>query len=94
MPIETFGQTKIIFGNGDIRVSRGYVKENNSIGVIGFSNGEPVEIGTEKQELIYPGDCPIIFEFHKTESIDAVIKQLESVKNYMIENMDTKPVNN
>lgn len=76
--------TKVIveFNGGDIATAIG---SKNGIGYVGFHNLEkPQEIGTDVKESDYI--FPVQLMFHKTESIDVVIKQLKAVKKKMQKN--------
>lgn len=82
-------QTELAFGEGDICIAGGYVKDNmlNKVGLVTFINQEPREIGVEgitKGGTVHLlGEFPIIMTFTKSESIDVLIEQLLQAKSEM-----------
>lgn len=70
------------FGTGDICITpmQGENREHR----LGFINQAPREIGTVgdylKGDVVDCNDFPILFEFAKPESIDALIRALQEVK--------------
>lgn len=79
-------KTVITFGTGDIGMNCGF--NNKDTKCLVFYQAEPGEIGRtfdtkfEKTEEFYKE--PLVFEFLKDESIDAVIRQLEELKEMRI----------
>lgn len=78
-------QIIIQFGNGDINIIPGILKEEE-IGIIALRNQKPREIGLNNGdtppkniELI-----PIILQFDKVESIDILIHALKETKEMML----------
>lgn len=82
-------QIELAFGKGDICIAGGYIRDEmlNKIGLVTFINQDAREIGVEGitkggvSHLV--GEFPIIMTFTKTESIDAVISQLQQAKEEM-----------
>ncbi|WP_332647034.1 hypothetical protein [Lysinibacillus sp. 54212] len=76
---------QVVFGTGDISAQVGCLSDRSS-GAIQFTEIEPRPIGEEffgdknKMEI---DDAPVTFIFNKVESIDAVIKQLQRLKDLM-----------
>lgn len=91
MPIYNVGDEKnkeLVFGTGDIKVSSGWLNDDNSVGVLTLSQQHPEAVGTETKydpyEVTHLGGVPVRMVFNKVESIDVVIKHLEKVKRFMI----------
>src|SRR5690625_3436365 len=77
--------TQIVFGTGDISVRIG-VKNDGSSGAAEFIETEPRQIGKEytvdkKNSIV--GDAPVTLIFDKIESLDAVIYQLQKLRDIM-----------
>jgi hypothetical protein len=94
MPIYSVGNDgnkEIVFGTGDIKVSSGWSNDDNSIGVLTLNQQYPEPVGTETlhnpHEMVNYGVVPVRMVFHKVESVDVVIKHLEKVKKFMINNL-------
>lgn len=90
MPIYSVGNEgnkEIYFGIGDIKISSGWSKDDESIGVLVLRQQEPRKIGEyiehEPNEEVNAGESPVRMIFDKTESIDVLIERLEKVKEYM-----------
>jgi hypothetical protein len=89
MPIKNVGDgnKEIAFGTGDINVGAGVREYDQSIGVLTFRDQNPQPIGTFTQhdipENVNTFDIPVTMVFHKKESIDVLIRNLERVKDYM-----------
>lgn len=86
---------KAEFGNGDIHMFTS-INEDEYIGYVYLENCDPNEIGqfsdeeTLKQyhkEIIDEQVIPCVMSFTKTESIDALIAQLITTKEYMLKNL-------
>lgn len=73
-------KTYVEFNGGDIGVGYG-VKDG--VGTLAFQDIEIQEIGTKVENSDYL--FPVIFKFHKAESIDVIIKALENIKQKMKE---------
>lgn len=90
MPIYSVGNEgnkELYFGTGDIKISSGWSKDNNSIGVLVLRQHEPRPIGEyihHPNEEVDAGEAPVRMIFDKTESIDVLIERLEQVKKYML----------
>lgn len=84
-------QFNLEFGTGDIGINGGVCidKDNNKIGLVGFSNQSPREIGAvgdiKAGQPYKIEDFPVIMSFTKKESIDVVIAALIDSKNAMEE---------
>lgn len=90
MPIYSVGNEgnkELYFGTGDIKISSGWSKDDNSIGVLVLRQQEQKPIGEyvyqEPHEEVNQGEAPVRMIFDKVESIDVLIERLEQVKNYM-----------
>ena len=89
MPIYSVGNEgnkEIHFGTGDIKVSSGWSKNDNSIGVLVLRQQEPQPIGGyvyNREEEVNEGEAPVRMIFNKLESVDVLIERLEIVKKYM-----------
>lgn len=89
MPIYSVGNDgnkEIYFGSGDIKISSGFQKGNQEIGVLVLRQQEPRPIGDyvyEPNEEVDAGEAPVRMVFDKLESIDVMIERLEQVKKYM-----------
>jgi hypothetical protein len=91
MPIYSVGNDKnkeIHFGTGDIKISSGWVKDDESIGVLVLrQHQEPKVIGHLEEHLpheeVEEGQAPVRMTFTKVESVDVLIERLEKVKEYM-----------
>lgn len=91
MPIYSVGDNQnkeAVFGSGDIKVSCGYRKHKENVGILVLRNQEPQAIGIwvehEKPEEINTTEAPITLAFNKVESIDVLIRNLEKVKQHML----------
>lgn len=78
---------KVVFGTGDISVWIGCLEDRSS-GVAQFIEIEPRRIGekfsTDKKEMGID-EAPVTFIFNKIESLDAVIYQLQKLRDIMSE---------
>ncbi|MFF5993484.1 hypothetical protein AAGS61_01865 [Lysinibacillus sp. KU-BSD001] len=85
MPIINNNEVQVIFGTGDISVGIG-CKSDKSSSIVQFTEIEPRPIGEEfafdknKMEI---DDAPVTFIFNKIESLDAVIYQLQRLRDLM-----------
>lgn len=79
MPIKTEENVQVIFGPGDILVRIGG-KKGYTPGVIQFIETEGVEIDDTVMKI---SDAPVSLIFHKTESLDKVISQLQKLRDIM-----------
>lgn len=87
MPIKTEGNIQVVFGTGDIQVKIGG-KKGCIPGVVQFIENEELPIGAHvytDETVMKITDAPISLVFHRTESLDAVIYQLEKLRNIMNE---------
>lgn len=76
-------RTIINFEGGNIGVAGSH---KGKIGLVKFEELEkPQEIGTPVENKNKYGYYPVVMAFHKPESIDVVIKILNTVKEKMIE---------
>lgn len=78
---------QVIFGTGDISAEVG-CKSDRSSGVVQFTEIEPRKIGekfTSDKKGINIDDAPVTLIFNKIESLDAVIYQLEKLRDIMSE---------
>ena len=80
---------EMVFGTGDIGVNSGvYMESDNKIGAIIFYNQEPRPIGSPGDistgKSLTPTTVPVVMKFHKTESIDVLIRALTEAKNMMV----------
>lgn len=78
-------QTIIQFGNGDINIIPGILKEEE-IGIIALRNQTPRKIGLNNGDIPPNNtiEIPIILQFNKTESIDVLIHALKETKEMML----------
>lgn len=78
-------KVQVIFGKGDISVQIGCLKDRSS-GVVRFTEIEPMPIGEEitidKKNMKF-GEAPVTFIFNKIESLDAVIYQMQKLRDAM-----------
>ena len=85
MPIKIRENTQVTFGTGDILVTIG-CHEDGSTAVAQFRQskerpiGEPVETN---ETMIKVNEAPVSFIFNKLESLDAVIFQLQKLRDIM-----------
>lgn len=76
---------QVVFGTGDISALIGCLNDRSS-GVVQFTEIEPRPIGEKfKTDLKGMGinDAPVTFIFNKIESLDAVIYQLQKLRDIM-----------
>lgn len=81
---------QVVFGTGDISVRIG-AKDDGSSGAVEFVEIEPREIGKEHiidKKNMKIGEAPVTLIFNKTESLDAVIYQLQKLRGLMDEGSD------
>jgi len=89
MPIYNVGNEnnkEAVFGTGDIKISSGWDKEDQSIGVLVLRQQEENPIGSyieHPEEEVDVGEAPVRMIFHKKESVDVLIERLNKVKEYM-----------
>lgn len=76
---------QVIFGTGDIAAEIGCLSDR-SFGVVQFIEIEPRRIGerftTDKKKMEI-GGAPVTLVFNKIESLDAVIYQLQKLRDIM-----------
>lgn len=76
---------QVIFGTGDISAQIG-CRSDKSSGVVQFNEIEPRQIGekftTDKKNMEIDG-APVTLIFNKIESLDAVIYQLQKLREVM-----------
>ena len=83
-------QIELEFGKGDICITGGYYlgKNKERIGIVTFIDQQSREIGSvgmiKGGQEYKVGDFPIVMTFTKSESIDALIGQLEQAKREML----------
>ncbi len=91
MPIVKIEEsTEIVFGTGDIEVMPGLLEDDGSIGALCLlPKAIATPIGThtdyEPYKKVEIEEKQVRLVFHKTESIDVLIKSLQEVKQYMID---------
>ncbi|KOP78675.1 hypothetical protein AMS59_12740 [Lysinibacillus sp. FJAT-14745] len=76
---------QVVFGTGDILARIG-CKSDRASGVIQFIENEPMPIGQfvePNDDIMEIDEAPVTFIFNKIESIDAVIFQLQKLKDIM-----------
>lgn len=76
---------QVVFGTGDISALVGCQSDRSS-GVVQFAEIEPRPIGEEfsaDRDKMAIDDAPVTFVFNKIESLDAVIKQLQRLRDIM-----------
>lgn len=76
---------QVVFGTGDISARIAYSKDFSS-GVMEFIQAEPRPIGKEYpigERKMNIGSAPVTLVFDKIESLDAVIHQLQKLKDIM-----------
>ncbi|MGE7951959.1 hypothetical protein [Lysinibacillus xylanilyticus] len=76
---------QVVFGTGDILARIG-CKSDSASGVIQFIENEPMPIGQSVEpsdDMMEIDDAPVTFIFNKIESLDAVISQLQKLKDIM-----------
>lgn len=76
---------QVTFGTGDISARIAYSKDLSS-GVMEFIQTEPRTIGSESpigKKKMSVGSAPVTLVFNKVESLDAVIYQLQKLKDIM-----------
>lgn len=76
---------KLIFGTGDISALVG-CRSDRSSGIVQFAEIEPRPIGEElaaDKDKMEIEDAPVTFIFNKIESLDAVIFQLQRLRDIM-----------
>lgn len=76
---------QVVFGTGDILARIG-CKSDRASGVIQFIENEPVPIGQIVElsnDMMGLDEAPVTFIFNKIESLDAVIYQLQKLKDIM-----------
>ena len=90
MPIYNVGDDKnkeVVFGSGDISVGAGYTPSGDGMLVLEKQRKKP--LGTviihEPYREIKAGQAQVRMIFNNIESVDVVIRQLEKVKQYMME---------
>lgn len=88
------GKAKLEFGTGDIRMTGAF---SNGIGALCCITQEPHEIGEKVsvEDTWNVSQTEVILTFTKTESIDALIAELQDVKalmdgTYPVEELDLK----
>ena len=77
--------TQIVFEKGDISLRIG-AKRDGSSGVAEFVETEPRQIGKSypvDKKYMDVGEAPVTFIFNKIESLDAVIYQLQKLREIM-----------
>lgn len=94
MPIVTFeGSRQLEFGTGDILVSPGLLKLEETVGVVCFTEQGTRVIGEHvdhNPSIVLPAEETLVrMTFEKVESIDVVIWALEETKRMMAEKMNT-----
>ncbi|KGR86397.1 hypothetical protein [Lysinibacillus odysseyi] len=85
MPIKADENIQVVFGTGDIQVKIGG-KKGCIPGVVQFVENEQLPIGAHiytDETIMKINDAPISLIFHKTESLDAVIYQLQKLRTIM-----------
>lgn len=85
MPIKIKDNIQVTFGTGDILVAIG-CEEDGSSAVAHFRQSKERPIGehVESEEtLLRINDAPVSFIFNKIESLDAVIYQLQKLRDIM-----------
>lgn len=91
MPINKINEsTELEFGNGDIEVMPGLLEDDFSTGALCFlRKKESTPIGTRTNytpnKVAEIEETPVRMVFHKTESIDVIIRSLQEVKQFMID---------
>lgn len=78
---------QVIFGTGDVSVRIGCHSDKSS-GVVQFNEIEPRGIGeelTHVNETMGIDEAPVSLIFNKIESLDAVIYQLQKLRDIMSE---------
>jgi hypothetical protein len=87
------GAVVVLFEGGDI-ITSSAVHKGTQEGYLGFREAiKHYNIGTKEADLEeedQKSNSQIFFVFKNTESIDVVIKQLQTVKKIMIEIRDTE----
>lgn len=76
---------QVIFGTGDISAEVG-CKSDRSSGIVQFAEIEPRPIGerfTSNKNGLKIDEAPVTFIFNKVESLDAVIFQLQKLRDIM-----------
>lgn len=76
---------QVVFGTGDIAVWIGCLKDRSS-GVVRFVEIEPRPIGKQfvsDKKGVEIDEAPVTFIFNKIESLDAVIFQLQKLRDIM-----------
>lgn len=76
---------QVIFGTGDISAEIG-CKRDRSSGVVQFTEIEPRQIGekfTTSKNKMEIGEAPVTLIFNEIESLDAVIYQLQRLRDLM-----------
>jgi len=94
---------KAEFGTGDIHMFSGYDSDAKKGTLYLENHGEPHEIGTMSDDymakrfqnkILDESKMPCIMTFTKTESIDALIRQLEITKQCMVDDGVLNPIAN
>lgn len=78
---------QVVFGTGDIGVRIGSLKDRSS-GIIQFEEIKPRPIGekfTPERGEFTMDEAPVALIFNKVESLDAVIYQLQKLRDIMSE---------
>lgn len=76
---------QVVFGTGDISAMVG-CRSDRSSGIVQFTEMEPRPIGEKfisDQNEMKIDDAPVTFVFNKVESLDAVIYQLQKLRDIM-----------
>lgn len=85
MPIKSKDNIQVVFGTGDILVTVG-CKEDGSSAVAHFRQSKERPIGERietDETMMKIDDAPVSFIFNKIESLDAVIFQLQKLRDIM-----------
>lgn len=78
---------QVVFGTGDISVRIG-ANDDRSSGAVGFVETEPRVIGKEyttEEKNMKINEAPVALIFNKIESLDAVIYQMQKLRDIMSE---------
>lgn len=94
MIITKGNQKTLEFGDGDILIQGGIVYTSPARGLVTFNNQEPRPIGKNpdwpegKTEEVSPEYGEVRMTFTRIESIDCVIRQLQEMKQKLINQWD------
>ena len=85
MPIKIRENTQVIFGTGDILVTIGCLEDGSSaVAHFRQSKERPIGERVESDETTMRiNEAPVSFIFNKVESLDAVIFQLQKLRDIM-----------